>query len=637
MLQAFRKHAYSWTIRVLLLILGGIFTFFFGGLGSYFTRVRPVATVDGQRILPDQIDQEVIKVRNSITNRYGQNAGTMLEGLNLRQMAVGELIQQILITKEAHRLGLEISDENLEKVIESQTAFQLGGRFDVLQYQNVLRSNDLEPADYERDTRDQILTDTLRLMISNAVQMSAPEARDEFNQFNEKVSLAYIEVPYANFTTGIQPTDKELSKFYEENKDLFHEPERAKIVFIRYDPAAVVGKTPPGDEAIGEYYQRNLETTFTHPREVRARHILISVPPDATPAQRTAAKAKADKILQELNAGGDFAKLAKQYSDDPGTKNNGGDLGSFRRGEMVKPFEDAAFKLQPGQLDIVESQFGYHVLRLDAALPAHTDTLEEARSRIVAALKLREGGEVARQDADQDVAAALVGHSPDELAKKRGLVVVETPYFTQNETLKGAEDNPKLAQTAFALKPGQIRRITNGPVPFLVKVLDHKPARIPPLNEIKDLVRQTLIRVTAESKANEAATAMLKQIKTASDFGAVAAENHLQVRTTGDFPRSSRTVPGVGTVPEATEGAAAVPTLPGVIDRVIESGGNSFIFEAISRTPPSEEEWKSAGPAFTEQLLERRQAAAWLNFVGELKGRAQIVVHGDEIGGGANG
>jgi peptidyl-prolyl cis-trans isomerase D len=304
---------------------------------------------------------------------------------------------------------------------------------------------------------------------------------------------------------------------------------------------------------------------------------------------------------------------------------------------MVKPFEDAAFKLQPGQLDIVESQFGYHVMQVESVSPAHTDTLQEARPKMVTALKLKEGDEVARQDANQDVAAALVGRSLDELAKKRGLVAVETPYFTQNETLKGAEDNPKLAQAAFALKPGQVRPITNGTVPFLVKVLDHKAARIPPLNEIKDLVRQTLVRVTAESKANEAATAMLKQIKTASDFGAVAAENHLQVKTTGDFPRSSRTVPGVGTAPEATEGAAAVPTLPGIIDRVIESGGNSFIFEAISRTPPSEEEWKSEGPALTEQLLERRRAAAWLTFVGELKGRAQIVVNSDELGGGANG
>jgi hypothetical protein len=145
------------------------------------------------------------------------------------------------------------------------------------------------------------------------------------------------------------------------------------------------------------------------------------------------------------------------------------------------------------------------------------------------------------------------------------------------------------------------------------------------------------VRVTAESKANEAATAILKQIKTASDFNVVAAENHLQVRATGDFPRASRSVPGVGSVPEATEGAAAAPTLPGVIDRVIESGGNSYIFEAISRTPPTEEEWKSEGPAFTEQLLERRRAAAWLTFVNELKARAQIVVHSDEIGGGANG
>src|SRR5260370_28155610 len=178
MLQVFRKYAYSWNMRVLLLILGGIFPFFFGGLGSYFTRVRPVATVDGQRILSDQIDQEVIKVRNTITNRYGQNAGTMLEGLNLRQMAVDELIQQILIAKEAHRLGLQISDENLEKVIESQTAFQLGGRFPVMQDQTVRPANEMQPADYERGTRDQILTDTMPLIVSNAVPISAPVARD---------------------------------------------------------------------------------------------------------------------------------------------------------------------------------------------------------------------------------------------------------------------------------------------------------------------------------------------------------------------------------------------------------------------------------------------------------------------------
>jgi len=359
MLQVFRRHSYSWGTRVLLLLLGGVFALFFGswGAASYFTRVRPVAqvgcytylhlfTMPGcQTITPEQIDSATVDLRREIQNMYGEQSPQMLQNVNLHQMALEQLIDQTLINREAGHLGLQISDGELAHAIESQAAFQVDGRFNVQKYNEILRQNDLEPSVFESKTRDRILTDTMRQMITQAVQVSRDEVRTEFNRFGQKLSLAYIEFPYTHFTGQVNPTKQQLTKYYDDNRDQFREPERIKMEFIRYDPSVLGANQTPSPEDIQSNYERNLNAQFTHPQQVRARHVLIAVAPDASPAEKAAAKAKAEEILKKVKSGGDFAKLAQQYSDDPGTKDRGGELGYFARGEMVKPFEDAAFKL----------------------------------------------------------------------------------------------------------------------------------------------------------------------------------------------------------------------------------------------------------------------------------------------------
>jgi hypothetical protein len=182
------------------------------------------------------------------------------------------------------------------------------------------------------------------------------------------------------------------------------------------------------------------------------------------------------------------------------------------------------------------------------------------------------------------------------------------------------------------MQAGEVRAISGGPVPYLAKLVARQPAHIPPLRQIKDTVRQMMIRVTAEDKAHQAATAILKQIKSASDFDTVAAANRLEISTTGQFARAPRSVPGIGGFPEATEAAAAVPTVPGVVDEILEKDGNSFVFKVVARTPPDEDEWKKKGPAFTAQMLEQKRTSAWENFLNDLKHRALITVHADQLG-----
>jgi peptidyl-prolyl cis-trans isomerase D len=647
MLQVFRRHSYSWGTRLLLLLLGGVFALFFGswGAASYFTQMRPAAKVGCytylylftwpgcQVITPEQIDSASVDLRRQIQNMYGEQAQQVLQSINLRQMALEQLIDQTLINREASRLGLRISDNELAQAIGSQTAFQVDGHFNVQKYDAILQQNDLEPAAFESQTRARILADTMRQMITQAVQVSQTEVRSEFNRIGEKLSLAYIEFPYTDFTAQVKPTEPQLIKYYNDNREQFREPERIKMEFIRYDPTVLGANQTPSTEDIEANYQRNLNTQFTHPEQVRARHILIAVPPDASPAEKAAAKAKAEEVLQKVKAGGDFAKLAQQYSDDPGTRDHGGELGYFARGEMVKPFEEAAFKLTPGQVTLVQTQYGYHVLQLEEIKKASQDSVEQAKPKIIAALREKMGSDLARQDVEQDLAAALEGRDLKQLAQKRALTAVQTPYLSAEQTVTGADESePKLLAEAFKFQKGDIRAITDTPVPFLVKMLGRQPSQVPPFAQIEDQVRTALVRKKAEQLAAAAAQAMLKQIKSAADFDTVAAANHLQVRTTGEFPRASRRVPGIGSFAEATEAAAIAPTVPSTLDRVLENDGNSFIIKLVARTPPTEQEWTTQGPAFTQQFLQQRRATAWMNFINNLKLATPITINTDLVG-----
>jgi peptidyl-prolyl cis-trans isomerase D len=643
MFDAIRKHQYTWATRLLLILLIGLMTIFFGTLSAYFARVKPIATVNChsilfvqlpgcQQILSDDVDREASNVRNTITNAYGKNAPAMLQSMNVRETAVERLVQIRLIENEARRLGLSIDDDELEKTIGTQAAFQTDGQFDVHRYRAILAENNLEPSVYENMTRDAMLADALRQMVAATVQVSTEEAHRAYDSYAGKISLAYIEVPYSAFEAGINPSEQDVAKFYHDHLEVFREPDRVKISFVRYNPTALAGSAMPTDEEIQEYYEQNLKTAFTHPAQVRARHILLGVGPGASSAERAAARSKADDILKKLKSGGDFPALAKQYSEDPGSKDKGGELGFFGSGELVKPFEDVAFALKPGAYGIAESQYGFHVIQVEESKPAHIDAPEEARSKIVEALRQRNGEDVAKQYLQQDLTAALTGHAIDDVAKKRGLTAVETPFFAANEPIHGAEDYPQLGAEALKLKDGEVRALTEGPEPYLVKLIARNPAHLPTLAEIKDLVRKAYIRVGAEKKAQQTAQDILKQVKSPNELATVAAQNHLTVARTADLPRTSNEIPGIGAVPGLMAAAVVLPKLPGVIDRAMESDGNWFVFEVSSRTPPKPGQWKIQGPAFTQRMLEQRRTSAWINFVNGLKSSADVVIHSDLVG-----
>ena len=631
MLDRMRGHQNSWATWV----VGGILAFFmtfFGLTTGFLGRIHPIATVNGKQILSDQVDKQAAQLRNLYQQMYGSNAVEALKGTNLREQALDLLIEQQLVQEEANRLGIRISTTALQQKIASDPNFQRGGQFDFDAYQEILRSNDMLPHEYEDRVRAEMLSSALKSMIDLGIDVSSDEVRHAYDLRNEKIALNYIEFDRSNFTAGISPTVQQLQDFYKKYHDELVEPERVKIEFIHYVPAMMAAKFAPSNWDIETYYKDHLKSTFTHPEEAHARHILVSVPAGATPAEKEGAHKKALDILKQAKSGADFAKLAAKDSEDPSNKFNGGDLGSFSRGQMVKPFEDAVFKMKPGEISLVETSFGFHVVRLDGLNPAHVDTLDEAKPKIIEAIRSDEGARLARNAVNEDLSAALSGKDLDYLAKKRGLDVVETADFARNEPIKGVADPTPLIDAAFKAEVGQVRGVPAGGAPFLIKLVARTPAHVPPLTEISDKVRDAYVKSTAAEKAHAEALRVLAQVKGAANFSTVAAENKMPMKNVPPFVRSSSDLPGIGQFPEVIDAAGLAATLPVMIDRVMEHSGNSYIFEVTARTDPSEQDWKNDQKQFTDEFLASRRQLGWQRFLEQLKSDARITVDSDQLG-----
>jgi peptidyl-prolyl cis-trans isomerase D len=624
MLDLMRKHAYSWLTRAVVIALIGVFAFW-GVSTGMFTRIKPVATVNGHQILTKDVDQQAQQLRRRLEQIYGPDAAAAMARYNVREQALDQLIDQQLVLDEANRLGLRISDAALEHMIEAQTAFQVDGRFDLAIYQTALRSENMRPADFESDLRLEMLQQLMQRMVTQTVEVSDAEMHQIYDQRNLKYAMSYVEIPYKDLESTVNPTDKQIADYFEAHREEFREPERISFDFVRYDPDKLAGKVNPSEKEIQNYYNRQRDAALTHPEQVRARHILIAVPADATPAQKAAAKAKAEDLMKQIKAGGDFAKLAKQFSDDPGTRNGGGDLGYFEQSQMVKPFADAAFRMKPGEVAVVQTQFGYHVIQVEDDKLAHVDTLAEARPKIIEALRHRAGIEQAHQAIDQDLGEALNGKQLQMLADRRGLDLVKTPMLAAGESTAEITD-PTLVQEAFKLNPNDVRVINGRDAQYLVKLVARKPSYLPKLADIQPKVRAALVRQMAEAKALEQATAFLKQVKNPAGFAAAAAAAKLATHSTGDFSGADSSIPTIGEFHEAVQAASLLPATPGIINRPLTLDGNAYVFEVISRTPPTEDQWKAAKSAFKDQLVKQRQAQAWESFVEDLRARATISV-----------
>lgn len=428
MLGWLRSRTQSFFIYAILGIIILAFTFSLGGGGGLSSASNPnnVSSVYDQPIDRRAFSNALADRERQLERILGDSwTETKSKELGLPQQVLNELEDQMLLRHSARELGLEITDTELRDEIVKLPAFNTNGQFDYERYKRALALQRRNAKDFEQTIREELILRKMQQFLLDSVHVSRAEVMEAYSQAREKVDVEFVAFDLEPYRKGIDPTAEEIAAF--------EEKEGARIE---------------------SYYQSHL-SEYKRPEQVRASHILIAAGADASPEALKEAEEKAARLAEEAKKkGADFAKLARENSEDPGSAPRGGDLGFFQREQMVKPFADAAFGADPpAVVGPVKSPYGYHVIKVVEKRPAFERTLEEAKSEIAREILIEDGAKAAAaEDARALIEKAAAAKSLASLDRPRAARYGTTgPFTRQVPEIPNLGRSQEAAEAAFAL------------------------------------------------------------------------------------------------------------------------------------------------------------------------------------------
>jgi peptidyl-prolyl cis-trans isomerase D len=541
--------------------------------------------------------------------------------LNLKQQALDILIQRKILLSEAKQQGLTVTDAELIEKVQSYPVFQVNGTFDRERYMQVLRSNRLTPGDFEQSQREELLLAKLENLIKDSIHVAESEVRDAFARDKEQVNVAYLRVDPAQFADHVEVHDTDLTAYYQEHQERFRKPEQVRVAYVVIDPQALLGQVQVTDEQVASYYEAHKEE-FRREAQVRARHILRKVPAGAGPDEEMKARAVLEAVQQRLQAGEDFAALAREFSEDPASAEQGGDLGFFKRGEMVKPFEDAAFALRPGEVSqIVRTDFGYHLIQVEEVQEAGYRPLEEVRSQLVERLAQEEVKRLAETKA-QTLYEALTAPEAqwEAVVSQSGFSSRETPLMARGQAVEGVDNAVMFAQAAFALHTGDISQPQLiGSRYVVMKLLERRESYMPAFEEVQATVRDALVQERSRALAQQKAEALLSEVQAGKTLEELAAALQMPVEHTGLFARGT-TIPTLGRPMEFI--AEAFRMAVGEA-RLVHLQGQPAIAVLTERTPFDAEAYEKERAQVRQRLLRQKRDQMFAQWVDDVRRRME--------------
>jgi peptidyl-prolyl cis-trans isomerase D len=488
-----------------------------------------VVTVGGLPVSVGEFQRTYTRQRQVYDRLYqGRLDENMLRQLGLENQVLEGLVTDRLVELESKRLGVTVSDEAVARAIATAPEFQNDGIFiGTAEIRRRLELQGLSEEDFEREFRRQLLRQSLEDLLGASVWVSDAEIEREFRRRNEQIKLEYVLVDADRFRSSVKPTEDEIKARFEEKKDAYRIPEKRVVSYVLLDRKTLEPQVVVTDRDIETYYQDHREE-FRQEEEACASHILVKVRAGDTGEGHPEAEARqiAQGILEQVKAGGDFAALAKKFSEDQGSAQNGGDLGCFPPGRMVPEFDDAVFALEPGQVsDLVKTSFGFHVIRLASRREATVLPLAQVKERIRASVTERKVRELGDQKAQALADALGKGKTLEEAARAQGVAVQKSAPIARGET-PPVLASPVLVARIFAMKVGETEKEGFG-LPqgaAFVSLAEIQPARMPDLAEVHDRVRSDLVEEGAFARAREAAAALKARAETVGlDKAALAA------------------------------------------------------------------------------------------------------------------
>lgn len=571
------------------------------GSGGMSTGDQNIAEIDGQPLTIREVSAQVEQqLRSSGLPREN--------GYALANQTVNNMIQQRSVEYLAAKMGFKITDADLVegiKIVLPQL-FQDGKFLGKEIYGAFLAQRGMSIPEFESRLRTQLLISKIGDLIDEGVIISPNDIEAEYHRQQDKIKIEYVAVRYQDIAKQTTVTAEDVRAEYEKNKAAHMVPEKRSAIVFVLDEAKIAASFQPTENDLRRAYNDQIDR-FRNPERLKVRHILIKTS-EKPESEVPKLQAKADDILKQLKGGADFAKLAKENSEDPGSAVNGGELGFIVKGQTVKNFEDTAWSLKPGELSgVIKTEYGFHILQLQEKEDARVRPFEEVKAELA--------NEVGRQlifdrmQSSMDNLRADLVKSPanlDEVAAKHQAQVVRTPLLPANDVnFPGVGSVPELSAQLFGLNKGDVTSIIQASQDKLaVAVLNEiEPSRQASLEEVSNSIRSSLLaRRVSDAVKSKAQEVWTKAKESGADFKKLAADYKLEYKNVPEFGRDGA-AEGLG--PGVLLGEAFGKST-GYVPSVIEMNDNAYIARVVQAIPADPAKLPEFRPVLISQIRQQR-------------------------------
>jgi peptidyl-prolyl cis-trans isomerase D len=594
--------------------------------GSTTNSPDTVASVGGQDISVFDVQRHLNMVL------HGQNVPEMLKGLYAKQV-LDQMIFSRALDIEAQRLGLSVTpQEESDRIKQLLPAAWEGGAWTKDRYvAEVQNRTGMSVPEFESFLRDDMLMEKFRRLVTSSISVSPAEIENEFRRRNEKVQIEYALVKPTDLASSIQPTDAELSAYYNKNASRYQVPEKRSARYALLDLAKLRENTQVSDADLRAYYNAHIDEYKVENR-AHVEHILFKTI-GKTDAEIAEIRQKAEDVLKKAKSGANFEDLAKKYSEDDATKAKGGDLGWIVEKQTVPEFERAAFSVPKGSVsDVVKTQYGFHIIKVLDRETAHTKPFEEVRSTIVPILTDQKAAEQANNISTQMASAVRQSNhqSLDDLARKFNLKLGDTPPASVTDPIGELGNSPELHQILFQLRPGELSQPLQVPQGFVILTpKDIQPAHQGTLAEVRDKVLADYQQEKSVELARTKAQELAKRVQSGESFDQAAKALGLTAVTPEPFARNG-SVPDVGSAKllQASFGMSV-----GQVSPPTQVAGNWLVYRVIGHQPANPADLATQSDQIKQQLLQAKQTAAFEAFRTALEDRlkkdGKLVINAD--------
>jgi len=530
-----------------------------------------------------------------------------------------QLVQQQVLLEEARRLGITATKDDVIKYLQTgptgQVIFPDGKYIGDQAYAQLVNDRlNMSVKDFEDGIRDDITARRLQALITSGVTVSDNEVRSTYIKQNIKIKFDYAVISSDDLRKTINSSDSDLEAFFKKNAARYANavPEERKITYFAFTASQIPGGVAqPTQQQIQQYYSEHL-SDYATPEQARSRHILISVAEGADAKTDAAAKAKAETILKQLQAGGSWTDLAKKDSDDPGSKDTGGELGFAQRGKMVPAFDNAIFTQKIGDIAIVKSNFGYHIVQVEERQSAHTKPLSEVQADILAALERQESA-VAQQGYAESLTSEAIKNGIEKTATAHHLDLVTTQPVEHAGVIPALPDSTQILGKAFTAKQGdppQSAPTGEGYAIFQVTgvAAAHAPTFADWKSHVLDDYRDEMLPALLTAKTKDLAD----KAKTMNDLAKAAKADGATVKT-------SDLVGSTGQVPDFGEVGEVAPQLfdmnVGAFSGPINTGRTGVVVKIVDKQQPTADDIAKNVDQARDQLLDERRNEAFSIFM----------------------